>query len=69
MSDRPFVFLAVRLDPAVKRRFKAEAAYRGVTLQDAVDEAIHDWLEQGTSRVNTCTSCGSRPENLTPNGA
>ena len=39
------VFLAVRIDAALKRDIKAEAARRGMTLQRAVPEALRAWLE------------------------
>jgi Ribbon-helix-helix protein, copG family. len=37
-------FLAVRVDPELKRAVKAEAARRGMTLHEAISEALEAWL-------------------------
>ena len=38
--------LAVRLPEADKRRFKSLAASRGISLQDAVHQALEAWASQ-----------------------
>lgn len=43
------VFLAVRVTPELKRAFKAETARRGLTLQEALPEAVQAWLEDNPS--------------------
>jgi len=45
-SKQPRVALNARVSRALRRRFDTVAAYRGVTKQTAVEEALRLWIAQ-----------------------
>ena len=46
MPNQPTKLLAVRVPEAERRRIKSLAALRGLTLQEAVHQAIEAWASQ-----------------------
>jgi len=46
MTDQPMKLLAVRLPEAERRRIKSLAASQGLTLQEAVHQAIEAWASK-----------------------
>jgi hypothetical protein len=46
MTNEPLKLLAVRLPEAERRRIKSLAASQGLTLQEAVHQAMEAWASQ-----------------------
>jgi hypothetical protein len=46
MTNQPMKLLAVRLPEAERRRIKSLAASQGLTLQEAVHQAMEAWASQ-----------------------
>ncbi|WP_176225023.1 hypothetical protein [Rhodococcus sp. 1168] len=43
-AETDLVPFATRMNPALQRRLKIACAERGMRIQDAVYEAVNDWL-------------------------
>ena len=51
-KDAPKVFrLQVDIDSEVYRRAKAMAAFRGITLRQAVEDSLKVWLQEQESKA------------------